>query len=73
MSSHRYPRSMATTGNPSEWATGDPLHAHPDVLPLDEVCLSPQDRASIRTGREDVEAGRTTTLEELQVNFPQCH
>lgn len=48
---------------------GDPLLAHPDVVPLSEESFSPADQALIREGREDIEAGRTVSLEELQAKY----
>lgn len=48
---------------------GDPLFAHPDVAPLSEESFSPEDQALIQEGREDAEAGRTVSLEELQAKY----
>jgi len=61
---------MAAKGHLRERAADDdPLLAHPDVSPLAEDSVSPEDRASIREAREDVEAGRTASLEEPQAKY----
>lgn len=54
---------------PGEAPNDDPLLAHPDVSPLGEESLSPEDQALIQEGREDIEAGRTVSVEEIQAKY----